>query len=74
MRATISSPRIPCLTVPDDTERPMTMTGDANRPVGRDPHRIVRTACEVLEAPPPPPRTQALQDEKPGPHRGRSGR
>jgi UDP-N-acetylglucosamine 2-epimerase (non-hydrolysing) len=66
MRATSSSPRIRFLALRDNTERPITITGGTNRPVGRDPYRIVKAADEVLEAPPPPPRTQALRDGKAG--------
>jgi UDP-N-acetylglucosamine 2-epimerase (non-hydrolysing) len=57
---------VPCLTLRDNTERPITITGGTNRLVGRDPYRIVRAACEVLDAPPPAPRTQALWDGKAG--------
>jgi UDP-N-acetylglucosamine 2-epimerase (non-hydrolysing) len=40
---------VPCL----NTERPITITGGTNQLVGRHPDRIVRAACEVLDAPPP---------------------
>jgi UDP-N-acetylglucosamine 2-epimerase (non-hydrolysing) len=57
---------VPCLTLRDNTERPITITGGTNRLVGRQPDRIIRAACEVLDAPPPAPRTQALWDGKAG--------
>ena len=47
---------VPCLTLRDNTERPITVTEGTNRLVGRDPDRIVGAAREVLAAPPPPPR------------------
>ena len=43
---------VPCLTLRDSTERPITLTEGTNRLVGRDPDRIVRAAREVLAAPP----------------------
>lgn len=53
--------RVPCLTLRDSTERPITLTKGTNRLVGRDPDRIVRAAHEVMAAP-PPRRTLALWD------------
>ncbi len=44
---------VPCLTLRDSTERPITLTEGTNRLVGRDPDRIVRAAREVMAAPPP---------------------
>jgi hypothetical protein len=44
---------VPCLTLRDNTERPITLTEGTNQLVGRDPERIVKTALSVLEAPPP---------------------
>jgi UDP-N-acetylglucosamine 2-epimerase (non-hydrolysing) len=58
--------RVPCLTLRDNTERPITIARGTNRLVGRNADRIVRAACEVLDAPPPPPRTQALWNGKAG--------
>lgn len=52
---------VPCLTLRDNTERPVTLTEGTNQMVGRDPERIVKTALSVLEAP-PPRRTPALWD------------
>src|ERR1035441_2133578 len=57
---------VPCLTLRDSTERPITITEGTNRLVGRDPDLIVRAASEVLAAPPPQPRTPALWDGKAG--------
>jgi UDP-N-acetylglucosamine 2-epimerase (non-hydrolysing) len=53
---------VPCLTLRDNTERPVTLTEGTNRLVGRDPGLIVRAAREVMAAPPPPPRRPALWD------------
>ena len=58
---------VPCLTLRDSTERPITLTEGTNRLVGRDPDRIVRAAREVLAAPPPVPRAPALWDGQAGP-------
>jgi UDP-N-acetylglucosamine 2-epimerase (non-hydrolysing) len=44
---------VPCLTLRDNTERPITLTEGTNQLVGRDPERIIKTAVSVLEAPPP---------------------
>jgi UDP-N-acetylglucosamine 2-epimerase (non-hydrolysing) len=41
--------RVPCLTVRDNTERPVTVTTGTNTIVGRDPVRLLDTACERLE-------------------------
>ena len=57
---------VPCLTLRDNTERPITLTEGTNRLVGRDPDRIVRAAREVLAAPPPAPRQPALWDGQAG--------
>ena len=43
---------VPCLTLRDSTERPITITEGTNVLVGRDPQRIVSTARRVLAAPP----------------------
>jgi UDP-N-acetylglucosamine 2-epimerase (non-hydrolysing) len=45
---------VPCLTLRDHTERPVTLTEGTNRLVGREPARITSAAREVLIAPPPP--------------------
>jgi UDP-N-acetylglucosamine 2-epimerase (non-hydrolysing) len=57
---------VPCLTLRDNTERPVTLTEGTNRLVGRDPGLIVRAAREVMAAPPPPPRRPALWDGRAG--------
>jgi UDP-N-acetylglucosamine 2-epimerase (non-hydrolysing) len=57
---------VPCLTLRDNTERPVTLTEGTNRLVGRDPDRIIAAALEVLAAPPPAPRRPALWDGKAG--------
>jgi UDP-N-acetylglucosamine 2-epimerase (non-hydrolysing) len=54
---------VPCLTLRDNTERPITLTEGTNRLVGRDPGRIVAAAREALESP-PDPRAPALWDGK----------
>jgi UDP-N-acetylglucosamine 2-epimerase (non-hydrolysing) len=56
---------VPCLTLRDNTERPITLTEGTNRLVGRDPARIVAAALEVM-GDPPPPRSPALWDGKAG--------
>ena len=52
---------VPCLTLRDTTERPITVTEGTNLLVGRDPERIVATARRVL-ADPPAKRAPALWD------------
>jgi len=39
---------IPCLTIRDNTERPVTVTEGTNRLVGTDPARIAAEARDVL--------------------------
>jgi len=56
---------VPCLTLRDNTERPITVTEGTNRVIGRDPADIVRHAFDVL-ANPPAPRRPALWDGKAG--------
>lgn len=56
---------IPCLTLRDNTERPITLSEGTNQLVGRDPERIVKTALRVL-ADPPPRRAPALWDGQAG--------
>jgi UDP-N-acetylglucosamine 2-epimerase (non-hydrolysing) len=43
---------VPCLTLRDNTERPITVTMGTNRLVGRDPDFIFKSAVEVLRDPP----------------------
>ncbi len=48
---------IPCLTLRDSTERPITVTLGTNRLVGTDPSAAVRAVSEVLATPSPEPRS-----------------
>jgi UDP-N-acetylglucosamine 2-epimerase (non-hydrolysing) len=60
---------VPCLTLRDSTERPVTVTEGTNQLVGRDPERIVKAARAVLDAPPPAPgqaRRPAMWDGQAG--------
>ncbi|MFQ5890805.1 MAG: non-hydrolyzing UDP-N-acetylglucosamine 2-epimerase [Gemmatimonadota bacterium] len=43
---------VPCLTLRDNTERPITITRGTNRLVGSDPRRIVTEASRILASPP----------------------
>jgi len=54
---------IPCLTLRDNTERPITITEGTNRLVGRDPAKMLAEAISVLESP-PARRAPALWDGK----------
>ncbi|MDZ7677410.1 MAG: UDP-N-acetylglucosamine 2-epimerase (non-hydrolyzing) [Acidimicrobiales bacterium] len=56
---------VPCLTLRDNTERPITLTEGTNRLVGRDPATVLAAYHEV-RADPPPPRRPALWDGKAG--------
>ena len=56
---------VPCLTLRDNTERPITLTEGTNQLVGRDPERIVKTALSVLQSP-PPRRSPPLWDGRAG--------
>jgi UDP-N-acetylglucosamine 2-epimerase (non-hydrolysing) len=56
---------VPCLTLRENTERPVTLTDGTNQLVGRDPGRIVAAARQVLESP-PAPRRPALWDGRAG--------
>jgi UDP-N-acetylglucosamine 2-epimerase (non-hydrolysing) len=56
---------VPCLTLRDNTERPITLTEGTNQLVGRDPEQIVKTARSVLDSP-PAPRAPALWDGRAG--------
>jgi UDP-N-acetylglucosamine 2-epimerase (non-hydrolysing) len=55
----------PCLTLRDNTERPITVDEGTNQVVGRDPGRIVAAALGVL-ADPPAKRHPALWDGRAG--------
>jgi UDP-N-acetylglucosamine 2-epimerase (non-hydrolysing) len=56
---------VPCLTLRDNTERPITLTEGTNQLVGRERERIVKTALSVLQDP-PPRRSPALWDGQAG--------
>ena len=56
---------VPCLTLRDNTERPITVTEGTNQLVGRDPQAIVKAALGIFDAP-PPPRAPALWDGRAG--------
>ena len=53
---------IPCLTLRDNTERPVTVTHGTNRVVGSSPGRIVDEAYRLLKAPQPFPSRPPLWD------------
>ena len=55
---------VPCLTLRENTERPITLTRGTNRLVGSDTARIVAAARRILRAPPPRPRPIPLWDGK----------
>jgi UDP-N-acetylglucosamine 2-epimerase (non-hydrolysing) len=57
---------VPCLTLRDSTERPITLAEGTNRLVGRESARIVKAAREVLAASPPRPGKPALWDGEAG--------
>ena len=54
--------QVPCLTLRENTERPVTIECGTNRLVGTDPHKIVKAAAEALDAPAAPARTPELWD------------
>jgi len=56
---------VPCLTLRDSTERPITVSEGTNRVVGSDPRRIVDAAFAALTDP-PAKRTPALWDGRAG--------
>lgn len=56
---------IPCLTLRENTERPITLTEGTNQIVGRDPERIVKAALSVLDSA-PLRKAPALWDGKAG--------
>ena len=53
---------IPCLTLRENTERPVTLSHGTNHLVGTSPEKIVETAMRVLEAPLFPPSLPPLWD------------
>ena len=56
---------VPCLTLRENTERPITVSEGTNRVIGRAPERIVGAAKDVLTDP-PPARKPALWDGRAG--------
>ncbi|HEX6938346.1 MAG TPA: UDP-N-acetylglucosamine 2-epimerase (non-hydrolyzing) [Longimicrobiales bacterium] len=53
---------VPCLTLRENTERPVTITDGTNRLAGTRPDRILALAAEALAAPPPDGRRPELWD------------
>jgi len=53
---------VPCLTLRENTERPVTVTHGTNRVVGTSPARIVQEAIRVLQTPAPSPSRPPLWD------------
>lgn len=53
---------IPCLTMRDNTERPVTLTAGTSTLVGNDPERILSSARAALAAPMPPAHAPPLWD------------
>lgn len=56
--------RVPCLTVRDNTERPVTITNGSNTLVGRDPGRLLTAARQQLDTPSVAGRIPDLWDGK----------
>jgi UDP-N-acetylglucosamine 2-epimerase (non-hydrolysing) len=57
---------VPCLTMRESTERPVTVLEGTNRVVGSDPERIVEEALTILEGPSRPARIPELWDGRAG--------
>jgi UDP-N-acetylglucosamine 2-epimerase (non-hydrolysing) len=57
---------IPCLTLRDSTERPVTVREGTNQVVGADPAAIVGAATEIIERPGRPARIPELWDGRAG--------
>lgn len=57
---------VPCLTVRDTTERPVTVTSGTNTVVGRDPDRLVKEAVAALVGPIPLARLPERWDGRAG--------
>jgi UDP-N-acetylglucosamine 2-epimerase (non-hydrolysing) len=57
---------IPCLTLRESTERPVTVSSGTNQVVGTDTKRIVEEALTILESPPGPTRIPELWDGRAG--------
>jgi UDP-N-acetylglucosamine 2-epimerase (non-hydrolysing) len=58
--------QVPCLTLRENTERPITLEQGTNRLAGVDPDAIRRAALETLDAPPPAARVPDLWDGRAG--------
>ena len=58
---------VPCLTLRENTERPVTIEQGTNRLVGMDPERIIAAGLEALTAPPRPRPAPALWDGRAAP-------
>ena len=54
--------KVPCLTLRNNTERPITIEQGSNHLVGLDPEQIIATGLQVLAAPLPPERLPELWD------------
>lgn len=54
--------RVPCLTLRENTERPVTVTHGTNRVVGTDPAKIIAAFREVMRSGPPGDRVPPLWD------------
>ena len=57
---------VPCLTLRENTERPITIVEGTNRLIGRDPRAILREADQLLGAGPGTPRVPLLWDGNAG--------
>jgi UDP-N-acetylglucosamine 2-epimerase (non-hydrolysing) len=55
---------VPCLTLRENTERPITVEQGTNRLIGVEPQAILAAASQAIAAPPPPPRAPDLWDGK----------
>jgi UDP-N-acetylglucosamine 2-epimerase (non-hydrolysing) len=54
--------QVPCLTVRENTERPITIEQGSNRLVGVEPEEILKAAAEALAEPPRASRIPELWD------------
>jgi UDP-N-acetylglucosamine 2-epimerase (non-hydrolysing) len=57
---------VPCITVRESTERPVTVLEGTNRVVGSSPERVVEEALTILEGPSRPARIPELWDGRAG--------